>query len=110
MSPADILALSRRYVEARDEVARLKRKRFAAQCERECAHDSGGLIAACWKMTYDKGDPEVGLRAGWEHGTDPDEWCDACKRRQAIHEQIRPAQRRLAGRMSALIAATRRAP
>jgi len=108
--------LARRYVEARDEVARLKRERAECECERAEQEDSPmdpvtwARLDPCWKAKHEteiREDGRVVSRGGWEYGTHPADWCDSCKRRQAIHVQIRPAQQRMAARLGAIVSATR---
>lgn len=123
-----IEALARRYVESRDEIARLRDERDGCHCEFEPALVGGAVSPParerddgnkdpCWKWyPPTEGHTErhastgelipapgdVGYRAGDEGG-----WCAACLRRQEIHEQLRAAQRLLPGRLSALISHTR---
>jgi hypothetical protein len=129
---ARIAAIARSYVEARDEATRLERERAACVCDFEprevllrdgFLHDepplrvragdyrgvrttkgADAIDAPCWRH----------IDAGGEHGEteaigegSDEGWCDPCQRRQALHEQLRAARRRLPGRLSALISCTR---
>lgn len=123
--PTSIQALAIRYVEARDEHRRLKAERAALYCDHEelTPFDPTKVVLptdiyvprraqrdACWKGHYETRGYVDNVHDVWVHDVDPPDWCDPCKARQAIHEQIKPAQRRMAGRMSALIAAVRALP
>lgn len=125
MSRPTIEQLACRYVEARDEVAALKASRARHRCDheapdeddredpREVGYPPAGAAFAdreyrppCWKMiAEDVGVdwPVVTVEPYRERG----DWCLSCRERQAIHVQIRPAQRRMAARLSALVSATR---
>lgn len=132
MTRPTIEHLARRYVEARDEVATFTAARRALRCDYEptygyvehpeeprktrphdghCdCHPRGEgepCPVPCWKrrtpvvtINYE-GDTEGGDLQPVET------WCASCRERHATHAQIRPAQRRMAARLSALISATR---
>lgn len=128
MTRPTIEHLARRYVEARDEVAALKHARSQRRCDheapfeddredpREVGYPSAGASFAdreyhppCWKMiATDDADFDIpGGGATVEPYREHADWCPSCRERQAVHAQIRPAQRRMAARLSALISATR---
>jgi len=104
-----IETLARRYVEARDEVARLKREREACVCDHDPMDEAGVIHGkACWRGGWEPDCTDSGRYGSeWVYNVDPADWCDSCKRRQAIHVQIRPAQRRMAARLGAIVSATR---
>ena len=106
-----LLILARKWALARADVRRLVKARGRLCCEKQWTvkGDPVGDSPAehpCWKPVYEHteyGDfGRVVIRGGWAPYEDPDEWCDSCRKRQAIHEQIRPAQNRAAGLAGAL--------
>lgn len=132
MSRPTIETLARRYVEARDDVAALTSARRASRCDYEPTygyvehpeeprrvrnHDAGcdcrpaQMDGPCHEPCWKRRTPMVTINhEGDTKGGDlapVEDWCPSCRERQAIHVQIRPAQRRMAARLSALVSATR---
>lgn len=120
--------LALRYVRARDEVTRLEKARRECRCEHEAPwgddrepiaegdhRTAAGPVKEyrqpCWKKQYIAAESEDGHTithgGGWELASPPESWCESCKRRQAIHDQIKPARLRRSARLGALISATR---
>lgn len=121
---ATIEQLAISYVTARDEHRRLKRGRAAIYCAYEVdptatppigfddlVDDSyiqqGPTGTPCWKTITEEVEGPFGPEPWSSTYRDPPDWCEPCRRRQLIHDQLKPAQRRMAGCMAALTAAVR---
>jgi hypothetical protein len=133
---ADLATIARRYVEARDEVERLKAERDACVCDYEPREViRRGMLSYDPPLRVRSGDYRgvtlIGKRGGDDAATAPcwraivaddhdmrrevealgdgteEGWCEPCTRRQALHEQLRAVRRTLPGRLSALISHTR---
>ena len=114
----DLLFVCRRYVQSRDEVARLKAERHACICDFQGSYTEeieptrkrkDGSRDPCWRFIpgeSDEYDRQITKDSRLADNTE-EGWCEPCKRRQEIHRQIAPAQRRKSARLGALIAMTR---
>ena len=125
MTGPDVLL--RRYIECRDEIARLTHERAALFCDFEEISEFGetirkplrartmhaeageftegkrrdyALTAPCWRIVnVDVDDGQTGAIGDWsEEG-----WCEPCRRRALVHEQLRAALRARGPRLTAII-------
>lgn len=128
----DLATLTRRYVEARDEVARLTRERDGCACDFETLYEFGETIREplrtraatfegvraikngnpdparepCWRcVVVDAGDDGAEVEAIGDYADEG--WCEPCRRRQALHVEMKAAKKRVAARLSALVAHAR---
>lgn len=104
-----------RWIEARIERDRLEKERDGILCAHEkiVEHSETGLFGlppytwearegtACWKGHYADEDRH-GVDRGWVTHREPEEWCEPCKARQALHERYRKARYLTTGRLGAL--------
>lgn len=120
-SAEGVAAKAVRAARTRDEVRRLTRERNATQCEIEDGGDDSPEYTlnqryparpptrACWaRVAVDPADCDMPGPVTHEPNVEREDWCDACVRRQALHDQIKPARHKAAGAMSALMRAARR--
>jgi len=91
---------------ARRETLRLRRERNACRCEcEELPEPEVGStgVEACWKrwemIDFEDGRGMVGDRL------DPIEWCEACRRREALHRAYCASLPRMASAQRSLYAA-----
>lgn len=112
----EIARLTAALATAKDEVTRLKRERGVLYCANE-TRDAYNPGEPCWKIVNEPGHTDhhattgepIPVRAHCEAwGGEMEEWCESCRKRQSLHDQINPAIRRAASLQGALLRAARR--